>query len=109
QHGKNVPTEQLMSYARTHAESQIELQKADFMRLGVLGDWDNPYKTMNFGTEAAEIRVLGRLFDRGYVYRGLKPVNWCFDCQSALRSGSGIRRQDVDHYRCRFHCCRFRT
>ncbi len=84
QHGKNVPTEQLMSYARAHAESQIELQKADFIRLGVLGDWDNPYKTMNFATEAAEIRVLGKLFNRGYVYRGLKPVNWCFDCQSAL-------------------------
>ena len=84
QHGKNVPAEKLMSYARAHAESQIELQKADFMRLGVLGDWDHPYKTMNFATEAAEIRVLGKLFDRGYVYRGLKPVNWCFDCQSAL-------------------------
>ncbi|MEP7155313.1 MAG: isoleucine--tRNA ligase [Betaproteobacteria bacterium] len=84
QHGKNVPTEQLMSYARAHAESQVELQKADFMRLGVLGDWDHPYKTMDFTTEAAEIRVLGKLFDRGYVYRGLKPVNWCFDCQSAL-------------------------
>ncbi len=84
QHGKNVPTEKLMSYARAHAESQVELQKKDFMRLGVLGDWDHPYKTMDFATEAAEIRTLGRLFERGYVYRGLKPVNWCFDCQSAL-------------------------
>ena len=84
QHGKNVPTEKLMSYARAHAESQVELQKTDFMRLGVLGDWDHPYKTMDFATEAAEIRTLGRLFERGYVYRGLKPVNWCFDCQSAL-------------------------
>ena len=84
QHGKNVPTEMLMSYARAHAESQVELQKTDFMRLGVLADWDHPYKTMDFATEAAEIRTLGRLFERGYVYRGLKPVNWCFDCQSAL-------------------------
>jgi isoleucyl-tRNA synthetase len=73
-----------MQLARAHAESQIELQKADFVRLGVLGDWDHPYKTMNFATEAAEIRTLGKLFDRGYVYRGLKPVNWCFDCHSAL-------------------------
>ncbi|HEX9390487.1 MAG TPA: isoleucine--tRNA ligase [Usitatibacteraceae bacterium] len=84
QHGKNLPVEKVQSYARAHAESQIELQKADFMRLGVLGDWDHPYKTMNFATEAAEIRTLGKLFERGYVYRGLKPVNWCFDCQSAL-------------------------
>ncbi len=84
QHGKNLPPDKLMSLARAHAESQIDLQKADFMRLGVLGDWDHPYKTMDFATEAAEIRTLGMLFDRGYVYRGLKPVNWCFDCQSAL-------------------------
>lgn len=84
QHGKNLPVETLMGYARQHAESQIDLQKADFVRLGVLGDWDQPYKTMNFATEAAEIRTLGQLYERGYVYRGLKPVNWCFDCQSAL-------------------------
>jgi isoleucyl-tRNA synthetase len=84
QHGKNLPVEKLMGYARAHAESQIDLQRTDFMRLGVLGDWFNPYKTMNFATEAAEIRTLGKLFERGYVYRGLKPVNWCFDCQSAL-------------------------
>ncbi|HEX4857872.1 MAG TPA: class I tRNA ligase family protein, partial [Usitatibacteraceae bacterium] len=84
QHGKNLDAEKLMSLARAHAESQIELQKMDFMRLGVLGDWNHPYKTMNFATEAAEIRTLGQLFTKGYVYRGLKPVNWCFDCQSAL-------------------------
>jgi len=84
QHGKNLPPEKLMSLARAHAQSQVELQKADFIRLGVLGDWDHPYKTMDFATEAEEIRPLGKLFDRGYVYRGLKPVNWCFDCQSAL-------------------------
>ena len=84
QHGKNLPTEKLMTLARAHAESQVELQMADFIRLGVLGDWDHPYKTMNFGTEAAEIRTLGTMFERGFVYRGLKPVNWCFDCQSAL-------------------------
>ena len=84
QHGKNLPAEKVMDFARAHAESQITLQKADFVRLGVLGDWDHPYKTMDFATEAAEIRTLGKLFERGYVYRGLKPVNWCFDCHSAL-------------------------
>jgi isoleucyl-tRNA synthetase len=84
EHGKLLPAEKVQQLARAHAASQIELQKKDFVRLGVLGDWDHPYATMNFATEAAEIRTLGKLFDRGYVYRGLKPVNWCFDCGSAL-------------------------
>ncbi len=84
EHGKHLPAEKVQQLARAHAASQIELQKKDFVRLGVLGDWDHPYATMNFATEAAEIRTLGKLFERGYVYRGLKPVNWCFDCGSAL-------------------------
>jgi isoleucyl-tRNA synthetase len=84
EHGKLLPAEKVQQLARAHAASQIELQKKDFVRLGVLGDWDHPYATMNFATEAAEIRTLGKLFERGYVYRGLKPVNWCFDCGSAL-------------------------
>ena len=84
QHGKSLTPLQVQGFARAHAESQITLQKADFIRLGVLGDWDHPYKTMAFETEAAEIRTLAKLLERGYVYRGLKPVNWCFDCGSAL-------------------------
>jgi hypothetical protein len=52
--------------------------------LGVLGDWDHPYTTMAYANEANEIRELGKLLLKGYLYRGLKPVNWCFDCQSAL-------------------------
>ncbi len=84
QHGKSLTPLQVQGYARAHAESQIALQKIDFVRLGVLADWDRPYKTMAFETEAAEIRTLGKLLKRGYVYRGLKPVNWCFDCGSAL-------------------------
>ena len=84
QHGKNLPPEKVMEFSRAHAESQITLQKTDFMRLGALADWDHPYKTMDFATEAAEIRTLGRLVESGFVYRGLKPVNWCFDCHSAL-------------------------
>jgi isoleucyl-tRNA synthetase len=83
-HGKNLPIDEVQSKARAYAEVQIERQKADFIRLGVLGEWDNPYKTMAFGNEADEIRALGQLIDKGYVYRGLKPVNWCFDCGSAL-------------------------
>lgn len=50
----------------------------------MLGDWDNPYKTMNFVNEANEIRALAKIMEKGYVFRGLKPVNWCFDCGSAL-------------------------
>ncbi|MCD6041751.1 MAG: ileS [Burkholderiales bacterium] len=83
-YGKNLPPEETQRLCRAFATEQIERQKKDFQRLGVLGDWDNPYLTMAFGNEADEIRVLGRLLEKGYVYRGLKPVNWCFDCGSAL-------------------------
>jgi isoleucyl-tRNA synthetase len=83
-HGKNLPTEETLRLCRAFAMEQIERQKKDFQRLGVLGDWENPYTTMAPRTEAEEIRVLGRLLEKGYVYRGLKPVNWCFDCGSAL-------------------------
>ena len=84
QHGKNLPTAEVLTKSRAYAGEQIERQKKDFIRLGVLGDWDNPYKTMNFRNEADEIRALGSILDKGFVYRGLKPVNWCFDCGSAL-------------------------
>ena len=84
QHGKNIPAEKVQSLCRAYAAEQIERQKQDFIRLGVLGDWDRPYKTMAFQTEADEIRVLGRIMQQGFLYRGLKPVNWCIDCGSAL-------------------------
>ena len=83
-HGKNLPVDKMQSLARAYALEQSKLQLADFKRLGVLGDWDNPYRTMKFKNEAEEIRALASVVKKGYVYRGLKPVNWCFDCQSAL-------------------------
>jgi isoleucyl-tRNA synthetase len=83
-YGKNLPVAEVQAKARAYANEQIELQKKDFIRLGVLGEWDNPYKTMNFSNEADELRALGAILEKGYVYRGLKPVNWCFDCGSAL-------------------------
>jgi isoleucyl-tRNA synthetase len=83
-YGKNIPVEKTQSLARAYATEQIARQKADFQRLGVLGDWDHAYTTMAFRNEADEIRTLGKLLEKGYVYRGLKPVNWCFDCGSAL-------------------------
>ena len=83
-HGKHIPVGETQRLSRAYATEQIAQQKADFQRLGVLGDWDHPYTTMAFGNEADEIRTLGRLLEKGYLYRGLKPVNWCFDCGSAL-------------------------
>jgi isoleucyl-tRNA synthetase len=83
-YGKNLPTAEVLTKARAYAHEQVERQKKDFIRLGVLGEWDNPYLTMAYGNEADELRALGTLLDKGYVYRGLKPVNWCFDCGSAL-------------------------
>ncbi|HKW36480.1 MAG TPA: isoleucine--tRNA ligase [Burkholderiales bacterium] len=83
-YGKNIPVEKTQSLARAYATEQIARQKVDFRRLGVLGDWDHAYTTMAYRNEADEIRTLGKLLEKGYVYRGLKPVNWCFDCGSAL-------------------------
>ncbi len=84
QYGKHLPTGEVLEKSRAYAAEQIERQKKDFIRLGVLGAWDNPYLTMNPRNEADEIRALGKILEKGYVYRGLKPVNWCFDCGSAL-------------------------
>lgn len=83
-HGKNIPAAQFRELCRAYAAEQIERQKKDFIRLGVLGDWDHPYLTMDFKTEAEIIRTLGKINDNGYLYQGKKPVNWCLDCQSAL-------------------------
>ncbi len=83
-HGRNLPRDEMQARSRAFATEQIAGQMADFKRLGVLGQWDNPYKTMNFVNEAAEIRAFKRVMERGFVYRGLKPVYWCFDCGSSL-------------------------
>lgn len=69
---------------RDYAKSQIALQMADFKRLGVLADWDKPYLTMDFATEANIVRALGEIYKNGHIVRGQKPVNWCLDCGSAL-------------------------
>lgn len=83
-HGKNMPADKTRALCREYAAEQVEGQKESFARLGVLGKWDNPYRTMDFINEAGEIRALSRLVEQGYVFKGLKPVNWCFDCGSAL-------------------------
>ena len=83
-HGKAIPPAQFRELCRAYASEQVERQKKDFIRLGVLGDWEHPYLTMDFTTEADIIRALGSILERGYLYQGRKPVNWCLDCQSAL-------------------------
>ena len=83
-YGRNLPRDEVQAKSRAFATEQIAGQMADFKRLGVLGEWDNPYRTMDFANEANEIRALKRIMERGFVYRGLKPVYWCFDCGSSL-------------------------
>ena len=83
-HGRNLPRDEMQAKSRAFATEQIGVQMADFKRLGVLGDWDHPYRTMDFINEAQEIRAFKRVVERGFVYRGLKPVYWCFDCGSSL-------------------------
>ena len=83
-HGRNLSRDDMQAKSRAFAAEQVAQQMADFKRLGVLGDWDNPYKTMNPANEAGELRAFKRVIERGFVYRGLKPVYWCFDCGSSL-------------------------
>src|SRR5512133_817834 len=83
-YGRNLPRDDMQAKSRAFATEQIGVQMADFKRLGVLGDWDHPYRTMDFINEAEEIRAFKRVIERGFVYRGLKPVYWCFDCGSSL-------------------------
>lgn len=83
-HGKDMGADKTRELCRSYAQEQIEGQKLDFIRLGIFGEWDNPYKTMSFANEAGEIRALAKMVEGGYVFKGLKPVNWCFDCGSAL-------------------------
>ena len=83
-HGKAIPAAEFRQLCRDYAQEQVERQKKDFIRLGVSGDWNNPYLTMDFKTEADIIRALGTIYENGYLYQGYKPVNWCLDCQSAL-------------------------
>ena len=83
-HGRKLSRDDMQAKSRAFATEQIDQQREDFKRLGVLGDWERPYRTMDFANEAGEIRAFKRVIERGFVYRGLKPVYWCFDCGSSL-------------------------
>ncbi len=82
--GQKIDAAEFRKRCREYAGQQIDLQRADFKRLGVLGDWDNPYRTMDFRYEADMLRSLAKIVERGHLARGAKPVHWCFDCGSSL-------------------------
>ena len=82
--GDKVTAKEFRQHCREFALGHVANQKADFQRLGVLGDWDNPYLTMDFQQEADIIRSLGNIAANGHLHKGLKPVHWCMDCGSAL-------------------------
>ncbi|TAK38103.1 MAG: isoleucine--tRNA ligase [Lysobacteraceae bacterium] len=82
--GDKLDAREFRVKCREYAAQQIDLQRADFKRLGVVADWDNPYRTMDLAYEADILRSLARIVERGHLARGVKPVYWCFDCGSAL-------------------------
>jgi isoleucyl-tRNA synthetase len=82
--GQKVDAATFRQKCREYATKQIDLQRTDFKRLGVLGDWDNPYRTMDSRFEADMLRALAKIYANGHITRGFKPVHWCFDCGSAL-------------------------
>ncbi|MDH5339291.1 MAG: isoleucine--tRNA ligase, partial [Rubrivivax sp.] len=84
QHGRSLGRDDMQARSRAYASEQISLQMQDFQRLGVLGDWEHRYATMDPANEAGELRAFKRVIERGFVYRGLKPIYWCFDCGSSL-------------------------
>ncbi|HQN64118.1 MAG TPA: isoleucine--tRNA ligase [Methylophilus sp.] len=94
-HGKNIDPAKFRELCRAYAAEQVEKQKKDFIRLGVLGDWDHPYLTMDFMTEADIMRALGKIYENGYLYQGSKPVHWCVDCGSALAEAE-VEYEDVN-------------
>ncbi len=82
--GVKVTPAEFRQHCRTYASKQVAIQKQEFIRLGVLGDWDNPYLTMDFAFEADIVRALGQIASNGHLSKGAKPVHWCTDCGSAL-------------------------
>lgn len=91
--GQKIDAKTFRQKCRDYAENQINIQKKDFKRLGVMGEWDNPYLTKSFSYEADMVRALAEIVDQGHVEKGVKPVNWCFDCGSALAEAE-IEYQD---------------
>ncbi|MEJ2368398.1 MAG: isoleucine--tRNA ligase [Acidobacteriota bacterium] len=81
---RSMPVHDFRAACRNYAEKYIDIQRTEFRRLGVLGDWDHPYRTMDYSYEAKIAESFGECFLKGYVYKGLKPVQWCSSCETAL-------------------------
>ncbi len=100
--GEKFTAAEFRAKCREYAAEQIDGQRKDFIRLGVLGDWSHPYLTMDFKTEANIIRALGKIIGNGHLHKGAKPVHWCVDCRSALAEAEvETLRQNLSVYRCR--------
>ena len=82
--GPKIEAKEFREHCRSYALKQIEEQKQDFIRLGVLGEWDNPYLTLDKNYESQQIRAFAKIVDNNHVIYGHKPVHWCLDCKSAL-------------------------
>jgi len=82
--GTRLDAREFRKACRAYAAKQVDRQRVDLKRLGVLGDWDDPYLTMDPRYEAEQLRAFAKLLEKGLVYRGYKPVHWCLDCRSAL-------------------------
>ncbi|WP_299568225.1 isoleucine--tRNA ligase [uncultured Shewanella sp.] len=82
--GQKISAAEFRAECRKYAAKQVDGQRDDFIRLGVLGDWHNPYLTMDYSTEANIVRSLSKVIDSGHLHKGVKPVHWCTDCGSAL-------------------------
>ncbi|MEM0955900.1 MAG: isoleucine--tRNA ligase, partial [Pseudomonadota bacterium] len=82
--GVKVSAREFRERCRTYAASQVDGQREDFRRMGVLGSWDSPYLTMDYGFEASVLRTLAEIIGNGHLHKGAKPVHWCLDCGSAL-------------------------
>ena len=96
-HGKDMPHSKFRELCREYAGEQILRQKKDFVRLGVIGDWENPYLTMDYKTEADTVRTLGEIYKAGYLYKGAKPVQFCLDCGSSLAEAEVEYKDKVSH------------
>ncbi|WP_282166651.1 isoleucine--tRNA ligase [Shewanella japonica] len=82
--GQKISAAEFRAECRKYAAKQVDGQRDDFIRLGVLGDWHNPYLTMDYSTEANIVRSLSKVIESGHLHKGVKPVHWCTDCGSAL-------------------------
>ena len=82
--GDKITESEFRARCREYATEQIDNQRNEFKRLGILGDWDNPYLTMNFDNEANIVRALGKIIDSGHVYKGVKPVHWSWGAHTAM-------------------------